>query len=139
MAQKTSAEISQELWGQYTALLVQQMGAGASATIQVLPSAQLLFPVIDANGRKDYTPAIQKFADIIPQWGAAYTPSDSSVIDAYQLVLTQMKETATNGSSIVAEYEAENKKLAQMMSKAGSSGITEEGWDTFSKMIAGEA
>lgn len=36
-------------------------------------------------------------------------------------------------------FHARLKKLHARMREAGSSGITEDGWDTFSKMIAGEA
>lgn len=110
-------DISQQLWAQYTNQIASQMGAGAgSANIQVLPSAQLLYGKSDS----DYTTAIQRFASLIPQWGAVYNPSTETVVDAYQTVLTQIKETATNGTSIEAEYTAQNQKLSDMMGKASA-------------------
>jgi hypothetical protein len=114
---QTTQDMSQQLWAQYTATIASQMGAGASAaTIQVLPAAQLL----SGDTADDINTTIQKFAEVIPLWGAAYNPSDYPVVDAYQIILTQMQETATNGTSIETEYNTEQKKLSDMMGAAST-------------------
>lgn len=118
MTQTTpTTDVSQQLWAQYTAAIASQLGAGAgSASIQVLPSAQL----IDGADADDLTTSLQKFAEVIPQWGAIYNPSSSVVVDAYQIVLTQMQETKTNGTQIEDEYNTESAKLTAMMGKAST-------------------
>ena len=108
---------SQILWSQFTQAIAAKMGAGASeADIQVLPSAHLLY----GNKATDIATSINEFVEVIPQWGSIYNPSDSTIIDAYQIVLTQMKPTATNYQSIKAQYEATNQQLQEMMGKAST-------------------
>lgn len=56
--------------------------------------------------------------------------------------LMKLDPAAKSAVSDVEHRRAFHERLKYLharMSKAGSSGITEEGWDTFSKMIAGEA
>ena len=108
---------SQILWSQFTQAIAAKMGAGASeAAIQVLPAAHLLY----GETATDIATSINEFVEIIPQWGSIYNPSDRTVIDAYQNVLTQMKPTATNYQSIKAQYEATNQQLQEMMGKAST-------------------
>lgn len=107
--------LSQRMWGQYATGLASELGAGTSdAAVQILPAAQL---VQGSDPTQPQTP-LSVFANQVPQWGSSYAPSSGTVLQAYQVVLTQMKETATNGASIEQKYEAANKKLATMMGNA---------------------
>ena len=113
----TTDNTSQILWSKYTSALAALMGAGGTeASLQVLPMPSMVY----GNSGADMTTALSIFASQIPAWGAIYQPSASRVIDAYQIALTQVKETATNGKSYEAEYETENTKLADMMGKASA-------------------
>lgn len=128
MTTQTPSEI---LWGQFTQAVAAQMGAGASdAAIQVLPSAQLLY---GTDATKIAT-SIDEFVAVLPEWGAIYDPSAATLIDAYQIVLTQVQETATNGKSIQKEYESEQKTLNDMMGKASDFKVGKiKGWQDAAK------
>lgn len=109
-------EFNAQLWGQFTQSIAAKLGQGSStAAIQVLPAAN---PLPATGVISDLQTGLARFADIVPQWGAAFNPSGSSVVDAYQVVLSQIRETATNNANIQAQYEAAQQKLATMMGQA---------------------
>ena len=112
MSDNVSSKI---LWSQFTQEIAAKMGEGASeAAIQVLPEAKLLY----GKTGNEIAKSINKFAAVLPQWGSIYNPSDSTLIDAYQLVLTQIKEAVTIGKAVEKEYDEEQKKLSDMMGDA---------------------
>lgn len=103
------------MWSQFTQEISAKLGAGTSeAAIQVLPQSQLLF----GKNVTEMGKTIDTFSGTVPQWGAIYNPSDAQLTDSYQIILTQVKETATSGTKIEAEYENEHRKLIGMMQKA---------------------
>ena len=114
-----TSNISQDLWSQFTEQISSQMGAGPGnkkPTVQAFPAAQLLY----AAKTEDYQVAINNFAAVIPQWQSIYVPSQDKLIQAYQIVLTQIKETATNEQKLGKEYTDALAKLKTMMGKASN-------------------
>jgi hypothetical protein len=109
-------DFNAQVWSQFTQAISAKLGSGESvATIQILPSAM---PLPGTGIASDVQTALAEFAEVIPQWGSAYNPSTASVESAYQIVLSQIQETATNGQAIQSQYDSAQKQLSDMMGQA---------------------
>ena len=112
----SSPDFNNQLWGQFTQAISAKLGTGASvAGIQLLPAAM---PLPGTGLATDLQDALAEFASVIPQWGPAYNPSSSAAESAYQIVLSQIQETATNGNSVQDQYNTAQQQLSDMMGKA---------------------